>query len=442
MGLLDQTRNFIALSCAAADYLPAWRGYHEWAAFSTLSAIAAPRVNFKSIRTEALRPTLYTFLVGPPGAGKGHAINFSLALLTELERKLNRTLVHIPEKSRPALVPDLVGNITMPAMWKVLEQAHRRAEKPEAPAFLRELPPQLWYTCDELAQALDAGSPMTRDLLTFLTGTYSDSPRKRGYITKTSGAVRITSPVITWLTGTTMDWLKLAVSHEIIKGGFPSRVVFSVGARPPKRRLIVPAEYDAIVNYLTGRLAMILTTVRGTFTFANAATEDAYYAYRDLYEANAGQEDATIQDATVREDVLLLKLAMLTALADEVDLSGELTIDVGHLAYAHEAVLRARMGTKHVLTYLIAVSRDAESMQWILDIVARSGRNGVYVKELGKLARKQGLTMEQLHLYLRSLAASEEVRLGVAQPGGPFVRLWRGRTLPRETMNGAGSEVD
>jgi hypothetical protein len=433
--ILDRTRNFVALCQAAADHLPAWRTYHEWCALALLSAVAGPRVEMRLIRTEPLRPTLYVFLVGPPGAGKGVAIDFSLACFTAAERRLAPLVAHIPERQRPAIVPDLLGNITMPALWKTLAHEHHKSEGAQAPEFLRGLPPQLWYTCEELAQALDAHSPLTRDLLTFLTGMYSISPRKRSNVTKTAGVYRIASPAITWLTGTTIEWLKMAVPPDVIAGGFTSRVIFVVGGRPPKRRIIEPSDYLAVMRYLTSRLIALLTTVRGVFSFADAAAEDYFYHQREAYEAEVAADEDVVQKALVREDVLLLKLAMLGALADEVDTtgSGDLIISKTHLAQAHESVIRARIGVKHVLGYLITSSKDADAMQFILDVVRRAGRDGLWVRDLTAQTRRRGITGEQLQSYLRTLAGSEEVRVGSATPGGQFVRIGRVRTLPRET---------
>jgi hypothetical protein len=150
------------------------------------------------------------------------------------------------------------------------------------------------------------------DLLT----DFADAPNYWSYSTKGGGKIELNNVCIVMLGCSTMDLLGDAIPQKGFGGGFLARIILIV-QQQTQRSFAIPKEQDKTIKR---ELADFLARIRkrsGQFTFSPDGLrwyEDWYHSCRDI------DNDLRLNGYFERKPDHLLRVAMLLALAEEVDL--------------------------------------------------------------------------------------------------------------------------
>jgi hypothetical protein len=266
--------------------------YHHYSALVALSSIVSRRVWIPQGYFDVY-PNLYVVLVGPPGHKKTTAMSTCKKLLRELKE--------IPFsaecQTKEALVLDMA------------EQT--KTFKLEPDNTLVEYHP-ITVCVTELSQFLGANSAHMVD---FLTTVYDQD--YYDVKTKNKGNDVITGPYLTLLACTTPSWINLYLKQDVISGGFSRRAIF-VYETEEKERIPFPeitptmvAAWKRVVDY-----SKKLLRVKGIFQWDPEAKE----FYADWYKNLQIPESEMMQGFYRSKQVQVLKIAMLVALSESLDL--------------------------------------------------------------------------------------------------------------------------
>lgn len=401
---LHSRSNFLTLYHHAAGTSIVPDAFHTWSALSLIAAAVADRVGYWKTAEGRLAPNLYVWLVGPSGGGKGTAIKRALRM-AEMTPQVNV----------------YSGSVTRAGLFDWLGAAAKEGTLAKT-----------WLVSRELAFAI-VNPVVANDLLCFMTEIYEGSTEPLRGNTRTHGARHIEAPCVNWLAGSTIDWVKMSVPTHILAGGFIARMVFVIHEEDPPRILepAYPSNRAVVEEWLKQRV-MLLAEVSGDMQLTEKAKAVRLAWYRD----QPMPEDRREREWFQREDDLVLKVAMLCALADNPDR----VVKSQHMVQAQRLVMGLRA---HVGSFLDAVSATPESAdaKLVEGFLAASGR--VIRSVLMRFALKRGMDAKRLDAALGVLMAAKLVRVEPTGKGEPKV-VWvpKAHVMPGETMNGDGGDDD
>ena len=394
MGKLDETQNFLDLYLHAIgqDEVPPL--YHLWSALALLAACVADRVWVEKFRGAKLAPNLYVILVGPSGLGKGLAIDQATKYVRDLPRvNLYRG------KSTAAHIIDRLG---------------KPFRRPDGKKILSN--PKLFLVTPEVGMSVGSGT-LAEDFVKLMTDLYTGSPDPITEGTRMHGEVIITEPCVTWLAGTTREWLIRSVPRDAIEGGFFGRSVV-VGADYDHSKRFVRPQYPSdereVTDHLRARVR-VLTRLGGAMLLANDAK--AFEEY--WYEQRTPPEDDLLLPVWKRQHDLLLKLAMLLCLAD----GGDPVITRRHVIWAEKLTRQALRAMPDVQS-AAATTPETAATQLARDLLKRNGR--LQHSTLLRMVFSRGINAEQLRGAIAGLIEAKQV---TREPGprGGFMYTWMRR---------------
>lgn len=328
---LQQTKNLIKLYTHMCGIGEVPRTYHVWSCLSLLSACVEDRVYIEKHKDERLTTSLYVFLIGPPALGKGSAI--SRAFRSFLAAGGGGHYWH--------------GQATAQHLVDVLGKDG--ADPETGQTYIPS--PKLWLIQDELATDIGSGQ-LAGDFVKWMTKLYTscDLPVDTG--TRTKGTVRIENPAVTWLAGTTEEWMHQSLGKDAAASGFTSRVCYVFAPYGIDRyvRTIYPPDYEEVKAHVLTRLWM-LKHMKGEFYQSPEALarEHAWYMNRKR------PKEEELLPNWKREQDLVLKLAMLLALADG---DSQLVIEPYHI----DRAIRLSASVQRNLPEVIKLSRKTEQI--------------------------------------------------------------------------------
>lgn len=264
---------------------------HSYLLFTALSTIAAvaQRKIYRDSQLGTLYPNLYVWLVGPPGTGKGVAMEAGLRLL----RPLKDSGVYLTSDA-----PSVVG--LMKDFSDIPQKDHQSLS-----AFIFEL-----STFFENAEKTMTG---------FLTAIYDGKPdyAKR---TRIGEKEQIPYPCFNMLGATTPRWLGDNLDKNAVEGGFVARTLFLYSAQQRFGNFepVIEADYLKRCDMLTHDLAHILG-IHGQFEWEGGREGDAY-KYMDSWFNDQSRLPRVPDNRTwtyfVRKPAHITKLAMLLSLSE------------------------------------------------------------------------------------------------------------------------------
>lgn len=332
-----------------------------WSALSLIGAALKNNVRFE-IGTYILYPNQFIVLVGPPGVGKGTAMNMISDIIKE-------------DKLNP-LVNTLSDRITAE---KIIEQI--ATGWATAPVFQNQ---QLVinntdHNCLIFSSEIRVLLGASEWMLEFLEEAWSRTTFD--YQTKTKGSVSIDSMCCSLLAASVPDFLR-NVNKEakmVITGGFSSRCLFIYADAPSKdlpfpvalkKSPVSKALYDQLVVDLRD-----IASMRGEFTIA----ADARIIFENFLKQNriAGQKDdnEAIANFRARVKAHTLKLAMVLSASK----SSNLVIDQFDMANAVHEIQRITQ-TLEQLFRGAGDSMDAENVARVQAYIEKHGmasKNGL-----------------------------------------------------------------
>ena len=391
MGKLDETQNFLDLYLHAIgrDEVPPL--YHLWAGLALLAACVADRVWVEKFRGAKLAPNLYVILVGPSGLGKGVAIDQATKFVRDLPRvNLYRG------KSTAAHIVDRLG---------------KPFRRPDGKRILSN--PKLFLVTPEIGMSVGSG-PLAEDFVKLMTDLYTGSPDPITVGTRMHGEVIIQAPCVSWLAGTTKEWLIRSVPRDAIEGGFFGRSVV-VGADYDHSKRFVRPQYPAdepdVTAHLRARVRALAHLGGEMMLTAEAREFEEYW-----YQQREPPEDDLLLPVWKRQHDLLLKLAMLLCLAD----GGAGVISRQHVVWAQKLAVQALKAMPDVQS-AAATTPDTAATHAARELLRRNGR--LQHSTLLRMVFSRGVNATQLREAVAGLIEAKQV---TREPGprGGWVYQW------------------
>ena len=409
--ILDTDRNLVRLYLhhTGDSEIPA--EFNLWSCLSLIAACVADRVWIEKHRGKKLTPNLYVALIGPSAVGKGEAIDTALTFV----RDNPRVNVYAGKATPQHLVA---------RMGKPRRDEQGRLILENAKMFL---------VTPELSMALGKGE-QADSLVKHMTELYTgrDYPFRDGTVTR--GEVTVKGYCINWLAGTTKEWLIDCVPKEAISGGFFGRMVAVPGKYDFGKRLvrpIYPPDYDQVVDHLRERIE-ILTHIEGEVHMSAKAreVEDRWYNERP------SPSDESLAPAWKRQHDLLLKLAMILALASPECVPEQLVIRSGHVLQA-QRLCQSALKVMPELMIAAAETQDTAGLAAVSTYLRRMKQ--VQHSTLLRYVSTKGLNAEKMRLVIETLVQAKYVRRVSSSRGMAYVWADR-RRMPVDKITRVENE--
>jgi hypothetical protein len=398
--LLAETTDFLRLYLHHAGRSQVPVPFHVWTALGLLAGAVADRIGIRKFAGKPLAPNLYVMLLGPSGCGKGAAIDVAAGLAAEVPA-IN---LYAGQLTAAHLI-DILGGPSTGSDGQVLLDGSK-----------------VFLVTEELALSVGEG-PLAADFIRHMTGLYRgvDYPLRKGTVTR--GAVVVRHHCITWVAGTTEEWLVESVPPSAIKGGFLGRFTCVKGDYDFADRRVrpdYPPDAALVRDYLLARLEA-LTHLEGEFVLDAEARElEAHW-----YQARPVPEDEALLPTWAREHDLVLKLTQLLAISRGETLVGT-KVDFARAQKLAAYGLRAVPD----LVTLASATRDTVSLHAVEKII----KDAKEIPHFALLRRvsARGTDAETLKLIIRTLVERQQVavetRPGIGRRG--LVYRWVGSPPP------------
>ncbi len=286
------------VACTEA-HTEAPRNYLFWAAISVLGGVLKNEVFFKD-GLYTLYPNQYIILTGPPGIGKGTAINFAW----KLAKTANSPIVNI-----------LTDKITGPKILHLIADGWSTVPKlvnGQAILATKE------HTCTIIASELQSLLSSGDDMLSTFCQLWDQEEYE--YRTKNQGSAIIKGMCVSLIGGTVPDFVRGMErdTNAAIAGGFTARCIFIFEDKKSKELPYAPtiesvpkslAIYDALKN----DLQHIATKVKGEFTL----NDDARLVFQNFYPATSplSEDSDAMLNFKGRMRTHIWKMAMILSAA-------------------------------------------------------------------------------------------------------------------------------
>ena len=386
MGKLDETSNLLALYAHHVGKSNTPQEFHLWAALAGIAACVADRVGLEVIPGRPLAPNLYVMLIGPSAAGKGMAIN-------KIAEYIEKT---------PCVAP-LIGKVSGMGVIDYLAEQSTLTERASSPDHVDKT--KLFLGMAELSFSIGEG-PVADQFIKTMTELYDSTGTHFYERTRTGGTHKFKKPNITWLAGTTMEWLMTSITGDQIMSGFFGRTcaVISQGVKHQLIAPVLPPDYQEVAQHIQERFIR-LSHLRGVFTRTHRAHEvEKAWFYGLQPNGQPGMEPFE-----GRQHMLSLKLAMLLSLAD-----GEnLVIDAHHMAMAQTLVDKLRVTLPKLIDYAFSLG-DVKPTRVVENLLQRAGEMPKYM--LVNKARRLGIPAYRLEEALNTLVQEKLIEKFTVSP--------------------------
>ena len=271
--------------------------YDLWSALATLSSVVSRRV-WVDQGYYTIYPNLYTVLVGAPGGRKTTSMNMCKDMLREL-----------------GTIPFAATCMTKEALCRYMStQCTKSFTIPNSDKLKQYTPITLCLT--ELSHFLGANSA---HMIDFLTTIYDQEVYDAK--TKNKGDDIIPGPYLTVLACTTPSNITRYLREDVISGGFSRRTLFAFEldeGDPIAFPAVTPEARQAWAACVDW--AKKLDTVAGEFKWDSPATIWFKHWYDELFTSLRTHEDIMTRGYYKSKHIQLLKVAILVALSESMDL--------------------------------------------------------------------------------------------------------------------------
>lgn len=260
--------------------------YISWGYYALIGAAIQRRVWFFSNQLTGMPSessvfcNMYPILVGPPACGKSRIIALVKSAATNpLLKKA------IPNGDSVKLVPSIYctpDSITFEAFFPFLKEANAGVKK-EIEIEGKKVNVLITHNSvialiEELGVLLRKN---TEDVVSVLNQCYD--ARNVSRRTQTWGTEEISNVCVSMLAGTTPDFIRRAMTNQVISEGFSSRVNFIFADKPRFYRGFRPIskEQQAAMNEIHKHVAILANTVCGEIKL----TDEAEKYFDEVYES-------------------------------------------------------------------------------------------------------------------------------------------------------------
>lgn len=303
----------------------------EWASFSVLGAVMKRKFCFKN-GTYTIYPNQFVILIGPPGVGKGTAVDCTW----------NSLIRSIPNQTLANVIND---RVTTP---KIIQRVADGWAQPPTIVGQQLVIGKKEHCCTIISTELAMLTGNNDQILEFLCEGWDRSEYE--YDTKNAGTSIIRDMGLSLIGCTVPDFIRgIEKSKSMsIKGGFTSRCLFVYEDSPSRFSIeYPPLESDpqsvALLAKLRGDLEHIAKLPGGTYSYSPEA-RSAFHAYVKNVRSTMGDEMEAVLNFKARIYTHIIKLAMVLA-ASRHD---QLLIEEADMLTAISYVHRVLYGLEHV----------------------------------------------------------------------------------------------
>lgn len=292
------------------NHLESSKRLHKWSIISAIAGALERKTHIKRGRGLTLYPNLYIFIVGQSGiVKKSTSTGIAISLLKSVEG-----IKVMSDRATASSLIDQLGDSK-----KIYE--NKDEEYQHTSAFI--------YASELIVFLKEVFGTVT-ELLT----TFYDCPEDWSYKTKNSGVNIMKNICVNMLAATTIQWLREAVSDQIMGAGFAGRIIFV--CEKPSGRFVAwpdpPKDHDEMHLKLIEDLAQI-SQLFGEMKPSAKAKELFENWYIDHMKNIASpNEDFRMSGYYGRKGDMILKLSMVRS----ASLGSSLTIEDADIQWAIE----------------------------------------------------------------------------------------------------------
>lgn len=366
-------------------------GWHFWTAVAMIGASC--RRNIYLDRSNSfVWPNHYIILVGRTGLKKTTAITTGLELLQDmnilLERSDHQPLRLLPEKLTPERFLSLLKSqplgYTPVSLTKVKERWSDSAGV---------------FTVDELVTLFSKEAFHSGAMVQVLTALYGcPSYWVSGTVGRGEDILRNVS--ITFLAGTTLEWIRSSMTDDAAHGGFMGRCVIA-HRRECLRSFPKPEVLDPIVRQTLAEQLLNLATAENTMMSVRPEAEAMYVDYHEAF-AQKVAEDSRLSGYFARKGHHLWKLAMVLALSQD---RREITPSDLELA---DSILTTEETTQAEFYSKLGTHAESDRADRVLQVIEAAGGTMLENHIITKCRRFTG-SITALRGLLNTLVAANEL---------------------------------
>jgi hypothetical protein len=356
--------------------------YHRWTIISAVGALLA-RQFYLPFGHNTIYPNMYVWLVGPPGARKGTAMNPMKNVLRELQYKKIS-----PQRLSPEMFLSQLQKLNLPEATDILSEL----EIEELP--MDEIPCEIYVVADELADFIRGNSDFCKVLTNLWDNLPSyDHPKLHGR------SVYIHKPTINIIGGITPEDIMLSVPPSAIGQGFFSRLIL-VHSEPTGIQITMPPvpSKDSLYEVVMAMTEM-MEKVQGKATIA----ADAERILDAIYKKFVGIDNVQFKHYNSRRFVHLLKVCLIFAALDcSLVIRKEHVLKANTLMYVTEQRMPKALGE-------FGKAKNASVTHNVIEAL-KSTTVPLTIKDLWRLTVNDLNKMEDLVEIIKGLEMAEKIQ--------------------------------
>ena len=280
-------------------------------------------------------------------------------------------------------------------------------------------------SASELAAVLGKGVG-TSNIPALLTDLYDCPKERRGGGTISRGEYNFANVYVTFMAASTPSWMASAITPAIIEGGFTSRCLFVIAAKP-KAMIAWPTEGRNAYGF--DELVKQATRIVDTCPKEIGITTPALDIFTHWYNSRHHYYDPFRASFASREDAHTLRVAGLLSISDE-----RYEINAHDIRTAIELVTWCREEAAELFvesskkSIIPAITGLAGSINKLRDLLINAGSFGLHKSSLYNLMRRE-MPTGQLNAIMEIMHELQMVQQfilkGEKNNGGRPLTVWR-----------------
>ena len=291
------------------------KNYLFWAAISAIAGVLKNNVFFKE-GLYTLYPNQYIILAGPPGIGKGTAINFAWKMTKNGTGAKHANI--------------LTDKATIPAILEIIAKGWPGGIQIIGGAVVGNLE----HSCSIIASELQTLLSSTGDPTTLATFCQLWDQQEYENRTKNQGTNIIKDMCVNLIGGTVPDYIR-SMERELgsfVAGGFTARCIFIFEEKKSKELPFIKpidkdpkskAKYDRLINDIDH----IAKNVRGEYTLNTEAELEFQKEYPTMSPAYDDSEAMLNFKARMKTHIYKLAMVLMASQTDSMQITGQVMRD-------------------------------------------------------------------------------------------------------------------
>jgi hypothetical protein len=375
--------------------------YHIWSFLTVFGYLFRKEVYLDMGFFRLYPGQLFVFLVGPPAVKKSTAIEIATNLFLPSFPEMHITSGKL---STQALIDSLESRPIMNGTTLTTSDSITLIKSGELANFI----PKQSYI---------------EEIIPFLTDAFDARDEEWTYSTRSAGSITLKNTLITFLAGTTSDWLFSNIPESAWGGGFMSRIIL-VNQPDCDRENAIPSislKGRRLKLEILTETIYLMNRLKGEFFWSKEGRQWYTEWYSQFKRNQPKNASNALTHYYARKPIHLLKIGMTIAIMQ----NRSLFLTQKALETAEELFVALEIFLPDLLERRIVANPIAEQCQNVLDFLR--GKGGTVTKsDLLRGLWRSGLNSSALDLVLDTLLQADLVEL-IASGKNYYYRLQRKR---------------